>query len=249
MPRQKLYTDHCNMGWFFTRLLWFPLLTILIVSCSTTKTTKDNFKLCDVIPNGEITVEVLELRFSKRTEELAAKMSQALATNQEWWMEYIKQHAADYPLPYHANLGLTQEEYAEYLDGAEKTRHLHKVSDASINFKRKGNLISIDLGDETSPVSKWQLNILSGELLLPTGEAIKPVWCSGNDTTQPIGAFKGYSWDYDSPTEPLSDCQIATLNIYQQEASGMIFWRIKEGEIQNSHTVRSLDVAFRYKRQ
>ena len=141
------------MGWLFIRLLWLPLSAILIASCSTNKTTKDNFKLCDVIPNGEITVEVLELRFSERTEELATKMSQALATNQDWWMEYIKQHAGDYPLPYHANLGLTQEEYAEYLDGAAKTRHLHKISDANVKFERKGNLIRIDLGDENSPVN------------------------------------------------------------------------------------------------
>ena len=232
-----------------TILLSLPLLAVLIAGCSTNKTTQDHFKLGDVIPTGEITVELLEIRFSKRVEELAIRLSQVVATNQDWWMEYVKQHAEDYPLPYHANFGLTKEEYAEYLDGAEKTRHLHKVSDASVTFERKGDLISIDLGEENSPVSKWRLNILSGELRLPTDAAIKPVWRSGNNATQPIGAFEGYSWNYENPTESSSDCHVASLSIYRQKPSGMIFWRIKEGEIQNNHAVRSLDVAFRYKRQ
>jgi hypothetical protein len=161
-------------------------------------------------------------------------------------MEYVKQHSGDYPLPYHTNSGLTQAEYAEYLDGADKTRHLHKVSDAYVVFGRQGDLISIDLGDDTSPIAEWRLNALNGKLLLPIGKTVKPVWVSGDDATQPIGAFEGYRWNYESPAESPANCNIASLDIYRQKPSGMIFWRIKEGKMENNRCIRSLDSSFRY---
>jgi hypothetical protein len=226
--------------------LWLSLLMIFVAGCAAQRSGKNHFNLCDAIPNGKTTVEVLEIRYSERVEELALRMSNAMATNQDWWTGYIKQHSGDYPLPYNPHFGLTQAEYAEYLEGADKTRHLHKVSDAYVTFERKANLIRIDLGDDNSPVAKWRLNVLTGELRLPIGETLKPLWCSSDDITQPIGAYDGYSWDYEKPTESLSHCNVASLTIYRLKPSGMIFWRIKEGEIDNNHFTRSLDISFRY---
>jgi hypothetical protein len=219
---------------------------MIMAGCAAPKSPENHFKLGTVIPNGKTTVEVLEIRYSERVEELALKMSSALATNQDWWMEYVKQHSGDYPLPYHTNSGLTQAEYAEYLDGADKTRHLHKVSDAYVVFGQQGDLISMDLGDDTSPVAEWRLNALNGELLLPIGKTVKPVWVSGGDATQPLGAFEGYRWNYESPAESPANCNIASLDIYRQKLSGMIFWRIKEGKMENNRCIRSLDSSFRY---
>ena len=243
---QESSADGIKNRLLFISYFWLPLLIIFITGCAAPKSTQDHFKLSKVIPNGKTTVEVLEVRYSERVEELALKMSRALATNQDWWVEYVKQHSGDYPLPYHPNSGLTQAEYAEYLDGVDKTRHLHKVSDAYVVFGREGDLISIDLGDESSPVTKWRLNILTGELMLPIGETIKPVWRSGNNVTAPIGAFEGYHWDYDNPTESPSNCNIASLDIYRLKPSGMIFWRIKEGKMENNRCTGSLDISFRY---
>jgi hypothetical protein len=247
VPMQKLSAkgDNDNRLPIIT-FFGLTLMMMIMAGCAAQKSSANHFKFGQVIPTGKITVEVLEIRFSKRTEELALQMNSAVATNQDWWMEYIKQHHDDYPLPYHTNIGLTQAEYAEYLDGANRTRHLHKVSDAYIIFGRQGDLISIDLGDENSPVAKWRLNALTGELLLPIGKSVKPVWVSGDDLTQPIGAFEGYRWNYESPSEAPSNRNIASLDIYRQKPSGMIFWRIKEGKIEDSHCVRSLDSSFRY---
>jgi hypothetical protein len=222
------------------------LLSILVSGCSADTSPTNHFRLSDVIPTGKTTVEVMEIRFSPRVEELATRFSSAVATNQEWWMDYVKKHVDEHPLPYHTNLGISAQEYAEYLDGAEKTRHLRKASDAYVTFKRKGDLRSIDIGDASSPVEKWQLNLSTGDLLMPAGDAGKPQWKSSNDTTQPLGAYEGYSWRFEATNATMSDIQTASLWIYRLKENGMIFWRIKDGELRGNQTVRSLDLQFRY---
>jgi hypothetical protein len=161
-------------------------------------------------------------------------------------MDYLKRHVDERPLPYHTNLGISEQEYKEYLDGAEKSRYLRKVSDAYLTFKRKGEILHIDIGDANSPVQQWQLNLSTGDLLMPTGDAGKPEWRYSDDTTQPLGAYEGYSWRLEKGNEDISDLQTASLWIYRLKANGMIFWRIWDGELQNNRSVRSLDLQFRY---
>jgi hypothetical protein len=206
----------------------------------------NHFLLSDVIPTGKTTVEVMEVRFSERVEELSRRLSSAVATNQDWWMDYVKKHVDESPLPYHTNLGMTEQEYKEYLDGSEKSRHLQKVSDAYVTFKRKGDFLSIDIGDASSPVEKWQLNLATGELLMPARDAVKPEWKSSDDTTQPLGAYEGYSWRFEKDNASMSDIETASLWVYRLKANGMIFWRIKDGEMRDNRSVRSLDLSFRY---
>jgi outer membrane murein-binding lipoprotein Lpp len=220
--------------------------TVLIAGCSSPATQK-SFNLADAIPTGETAVEVLGVRYSDRVEELAQRMSSTVSTNQTWWIEYIKQHADDRPLPYHANFGLMKQEYAEWLDGMETTRHLQKASDAYVVFGRKGDFATVDVGDTNSSVGKWQLNTVTHEVILPTGEVIKAKWHSGDDATQPIGAYEGYGWICEPSNNTTSNYCTASLEIFRLKPSGMIFWRVNEGEIQNYRCVRTLDAAFRYK--
>ena len=228
------------------RFALIPLLNVLVLSCSADTSPTNHFKLSDVIPTGKIIVEVMELRFSERVEELARRWGSAVATNQDWWMDYLKKHLDEHPLPYHTNLGISEKEYAEYLAGAEKSRHLRKVSDAYVIFKRKGDFLSFDIGDESSPVQKWQLNLSTGELRIPAGNAGKPEWKSSDDATQPLGAYEGYDWQFEKSDGSLSDIQSVWLWVYRLKTNGMIFWRIKDGEMRNNRSVRSLDLQFRY---
>lgn len=229
------------------------LFGIVVSGCSAHTSSADHnasptnhFKLSDVIPTGKTTVELLEVRFSERVEQLALKMNNALAINQDWWMDYVKKHAGESPLPYHTNIGISEQEYKEYLEGAEKSRHLRKVSDAYVIFRRKGDFLSIDIGDTNSPVEQWRLNLSNGDLLMPAGDGGKPEWTFSDDVTQPLGAYEGYSWRFEKSNASESDIHTVWLWIYHLKATGMIFWRIKDGEMRDNRSVRSLDLQFRY---
>ena len=231
----------CSFGFYS-----IALLSSLVSGYSADTSSTNHFRLSDVIPTGKTTVELLEVRFSERVEELARRWSSAVATNREWWMEYVKKHADERPLPYHTNLGISEQEYTEYLEGADKSRHLRKVSDAYVTFKREGNLLSIDIGDASSPVEKWKLNLSTGDLLTPAGDAGKPVWKNSDDATQPLGAYEGYSWNFEKSDATMSNARTASLWVYRLKANGMIFWRIQDGEMRHNRSVRHLDLMFRY---
>ena len=226
--------------------LSLSLLVMITAGCAATKLSENHFKFGEVIPEGETTVEMLELRYSERVEELALRMSRAVATNQDWWFDYLKSHIDDRPLPYHTNFGVSKVEYTEYLDGADKSRQLWKVSDATLIFKRNGDLLGFDIGDPSSPVEKWRLNLSSGKLFTPTGDVNRPTWKTGNDAIQPIGCYEGYSWHYEDGDIKLNNVRLVTLWIYRLKPSGMIFWRMEDSEMRDKQMVRSTDLKFRY---
>ena len=111
----------------------FPLSVL-----SAETATSTCFKLRDVIPTGRTTVELLQVRFSPRAEELARKLSSVMATNQDWLTAYIKSNAEAGPLPYHTNFGLSKAEWKEYLEESDKSRHLTNVAEAYVIFRHRG---------------------------------------------------------------------------------------------------------------
>jgi hypothetical protein len=216
----------------------------LLLAAETAKESR--FKLADVIPTGKTPVEVLEMRFSDRAEELARKLASAVATNQDWLMDYVKKHAGSGPLPHHTNLALSEKEYKEYLDESDKSRHLNKISDADLVFKRQGEVLTLDVGDTNSPAEKLRLNLFKGELFTSVGRVGTPVWRSSEDATQPIGAYEGYSWRYEKSDVEKGNVRIVSLWIYRLRPSGKIFWRIQDGETRDNRNVQSFDFRFQY---
>jgi hypothetical protein len=229
-------------------LMLAMIATFLFTGCANEKPleTQGHFKLITEIPEGKTTVEVLELRYSDRVEALSQKISRALAANKNWWLEYMKTHIDERPLPYHTNMGISKLEYAEYLEGVDKSRHLQKVSDASLIFKRRGEVLSIDIGAPSSPIEKWRLNLSSGKLSTPRGDVDKPTWKKGDDPTQPLGAYEGYSWQYGKSSADLSNIRTETLWIYRLKPAGMMFWRMEDSVTEDNQIVRSIDLKFRY---
>jgi hypothetical protein len=221
------------------------LICILVVmGCSKDKSAKEHFALSDVIPTGRTAVQILEVRYSERAEELSLKMGMAVAANQEWMMDYLKKHVDERPLPYHPNFGLSATEYTEYLEAAEKTAHLRKAADAYVEFRREGDLLTMEIGDPV--VDKWSLNLSSGELLSPSGNAGKPEWQSRGATNAVLGAHDGYYWYHENGDAMSGSFKLVSLSIFRLKPSGMIFWRVKDSEMQNNKSVRSFNIAFQY---
>jgi hypothetical protein len=207
---------------------------------------ENHFKLAEVIPAEKTAVELLEMRFNERAEELAGKFMSAVATNQDWWLAYVKAHAGGGPLPYHTNLGISEKEYKEYLEESDKSRRLNKISDAYVIFKRQDEVLTLDAGDTNSPAETLRLNLSTGELFASVGRVGTPVWRSSEDTTQPIGAYEGYEWRYEKSDLERGDVRLVSLWIYRLKPSGKIFWRIRDEETRNSGNVRSFDLRFQH---
>src|SRR6266850_974825 len=97
------------------------------------------FRLADVLPSGRCEIEIMTIQFSDRAEELTLKWQAAVATNQDWFLEQVKQAKPGKPLDYDPRLGVTKEEWAEYLREAEN-RHLASTGTRlPCIFHRKGD--------------------------------------------------------------------------------------------------------------
>jgi hypothetical protein len=60
------------------------------------------------LPIGKYNVDIMELVYPKRFQELSEKLATAIATNKEWWVAYAKDAKEGEPLPYNSKLGLTE---------------------------------------------------------------------------------------------------------------------------------------------
>jgi hypothetical protein len=100
------FVQGCNFYFSTAALRFSPTRNTPKVDCRTAPTTcgllwalivfwgcgKDtpfgkehHFELADEIPIGKTTVEILQMRYRERTEELSQRMSVTVATNKVWW--------------------------------------------------------------------------------------------------------------------------------------------------------------------
>ena len=204
------------------------------------------FKLADVLPTGRCEIELMTIRFTERAQELTLKFQAAVATNQDWFLEYIKQAKPGEPLDYDPRLGLTKEEYAEYLREAEN-RHLASTGTRlPCVFRRRGDLLSLDIGDTNSPLSRLRLDTATGELFASVGRVGIPTWRTSDDTASPIGAYDACSWEYEKSDLNAFDVRIVKLDVWRLKPSGKILWRFKDSEMVHKQNKQSFEVLFQY---
>ncbi len=204
------------------------------------------FKLADVLPKGRCEIELMTIEFSDRAKELTLKWQAAVATNQDWFLEQVKQARPGKPLDYDPRLGVTKEEWAEYLREAEN-RHLASTGTrVPCLFRWKGDMLSLDVGDTNSPLSKIRLDTTTGELFASVGRVGTPTWRSSDDPASPIGAYDACSWEYEKSDLDAFDVRIVKLDIWRLKPSGKILWRFKDSEMVHKRNQQSFEVLFQH---
>jgi hypothetical protein len=188
----------------------------------------------------------MTIQFSDRAKELTLKLQAAIATNQDWFLEQVKRARPGKPLDYDPRLGVTKEEWAEYLREVEN-RHLASTGNrVPCVFRRKGDELSIDIGDTNSPLSKLRLNLTTAELFASVGRVGTPSWRSNDDPTIPIGAYDEGFWEYEKGDLDAFDVRIVKLDIWRLKASGKILWRFKDSEMVHKQSKQSFEVLFQH---
>lgn len=74
--------------------------------------------LASLLPEGAVTVEILAPKYAQRIEAIAGRMQSSARRNPAWFQAYTRRFPVA-PLPWHPNLGVTREEYREYLIGSK----------------------------------------------------------------------------------------------------------------------------------
>ena len=123
---------------------------------------------------GKIEGHFMRVTYPPRETELFKKMQAAISQDRQWFSDAIKNTKPGEPLPYDPKLGLTPDEYKEFLDlGRQAT--LKEVLVREINVVRNAdNSISLDGGDDLKQLAALKFNAAQDTISTPYGDLSKP---------------------------------------------------------------------------
>lgn len=146
------------------------------------------------LPSGTVTAGIYTLRTPQRGEELAAKTKAAVLENAEWFRTFRAEHKG--PLPYDSRLGLTEEEYGEFLALMEDGATLQRVAEESLDFQKasEGEVV-INAGALLAIIDGIRIDVSVNVVALSDGTELAYAGrISASDTQKATGRWSGHGW-------------------------------------------------------
>jgi hypothetical protein len=186
------------------RIPYLILLLVSIASCGYTQTNTSQDKLSGniekdlrlLLPIGTVKADIMDgVRHYPRQIELSTKLMSAVKQNNAWFVDYMKAVPQGQPMPYHVNLGVTKEEYAEFID---LMNNIEVVSTGTeqISIQTKDYIIHFKSANKLSLLDSLKIDlknniVLSGHLKLPFGDTLNIT----SDKNALKSMWTGYSWN------------------------------------------------------
>ena len=206
----------------------------------------------NLLPQAEVTVDIFDgVKQNKRQAELMEKFKLGVQKNYNWFIDYTKKFENVRPLPYHINLGLTEDEYIE-MQAAMK--EIESTSSGSgvltilnehniISFKSTGRLailgaVKIYLEKNIVTIGNNFLNFVGKSDITNEANGLKSKW-------------KGYNWDLETPKNVSPDqlkdlenlnAKLYKLTIGRLEKNGKTLLQIKGKEFENGKMKVAFDI-------
>lgn len=176
---------------------------------------------------GPVEARVMQLRGSPELEKISAKLEASMRSQPEWLMQYIEQHARPgKPLPYHANFGITQAEYARVL-ASPKEVVLAQVGTVSLSAERQADG-SIRL--RTKPASRIDgLRIDAGEktVTAPLARLTETSAINQDQAQSPTGRWTGTQWRHSTMQEDHVLSLKLAIGKRIDHGDGIIYYNVK----------------------
>lgn len=159
--------------------------------------------------------------------KFVAKVETAARKDPEWFREFSAESKPGLPLPYDERLGLTKEEYAEYLALWEK-REFKAMEEVMILLRESTN-------------GSWALTATGGASMLttlryqgkddsfrsPNGE-LKRIDDIEADASSILGQWSGSEWKFEEETSLGKTKENIALGTFAGDKFGIIVYRVQE---------------------
>jgi hypothetical protein len=233
------------------RLLYLILLLVSLTSSGHSQTNTLHKKLTGnikndlrmLLPTGTINADVMDgILQEPRQIELSNKLQSAVKQNYAWFVDYLKSVPQGQPMSYHVKLGVTKEEYAEFMDLIDNIEII-STGTQQITIWTKDDIIQFKSGNKLSLLDSLRIDlknniVLFGHLKLPFGDTL--------NITSNKNALKskwtGYSWILEEPKvyspDELKDLNNLKMKQYkltigQLDKNGKTYMSLKGREIEN----------------
>ncbi|MEM1180179.1 MAG: hypothetical protein AAGM22_17690 [Acidobacteriota bacterium] len=190
---------------------------------------------------GVYEVTLLGVASPERVQELTQNIIEAQRTNPEWFQNYVLEHGhSGEVLPWHQNLGLTREEYAEYLEIADSW-DLSPVGQGSLEILKDGQRVEFIAGDELAALDGAVLDLQPLRLSSSFGdcEAFTQITAKAGQKPEPWSGVNCRATLRDSPF-----ARTLVFSLGRLEASGDLFLRFEGKEAKNGELTRQADLFF-----
>ena len=152
----------------------------------------------DMLQAGTINVDEMSMGLptaedNLRFTELVQKLQVGISANQEWLSAYIIEYEGQ-TLPYHPNLGLSEDEYDEYLQLSDRIR-LYKSADGVISIEKIGEKqYKISNVEESKLIDNIIIDLSNNTVSTNYGVCKYSGEVKASDDQIATGRWSGYSW-------------------------------------------------------
>lgn len=147
------------------------------------------------LPRGSVSVDVMQVMPSPRTAELALKLQEAVKQNREWWLSHVAKAAPGQPVSWDEKLGLTREEYAEFLAESANVS-LVKTGEGTIELLRSSDgRITIRAAAPLADLDGIVIDTRADRVETPFGETTAKSEIKASDEQKATGPWNGEQWE------------------------------------------------------
>lgn len=223
----------------------FSTLLLVFSALSLSAQTNLSTEIEKLLPSAKCNVDVMGLAYPKRFLELTEKFQNAIATNKDWLLDYIKKNAKDgEPLPYNSNFGLTKKQYEEFLALAEK-RTLEKIGSGTLQVRTNLSGYEFDGGSTLNDLNGIKINLKDLTILTPFAVLKNPTRKESQGGPA-LGAYSGYQWDFEQSDLDKGDVTEASFLIGKLKESGKYFIYYKGGVMKATNSISDVRIVICY---
>jgi hypothetical protein len=177
-------------------------------------------------------------------EKFIGKVETAARKNPEWFKEYSTSAQPGVPLPYHVNLGLTKEEYDEYIALWAKREFKPQEEVVFILRKTIGNNWTLTATGGAGVISTLRYDPEKDTFRSPSGTLTRLDDIKADDKSI-LGAWAGKEWRYQETGILGSVKQNFALGKFDKGNYGLVIFREQEVSTEGTRLLdRSLVVRF-----
>ncbi|MEI6606537.1 MAG: hypothetical protein WCP35_14605 [Verrucomicrobiota bacterium] len=221
----------------------FPLLAIALVSVAT---AADAPKLFAGLLTKDVPVpaQVGIVLPPAEIDKYVAKVEAAARLDPKWFKEFSTQAKPGVPLPFHEKLGLTKEEYDEYIKLWAK-REFKSIEDVDLLLRETlGNSWIIAATGSASGISNLRYDEKADVFRSPNGE-LKRIDDIKADAESILGAWSGKEWRFEEETSLGKTKENIAVGCFEGNKYGLLVYRFQEVSSEGTRIVdKSLAIRF-----
>ncbi len=233
-----------------------------------TDSTVMAFQFVDrLLPEGDYDVDVLgSPPLSAAESEILRKMKIAIQQNEDWFLKIMSGLKPGEAMPYHKNLGVSEQEYATFMQVSQSVK-MDKIGSVKLKIIRKDNSIYFMPEDFPHYLKELEIHLRDYTILIdsiPVKYKSQRIMDSKN-TTLVAGPWKGYSWDFEeirkegqlvADPDKMDPSAIKTLDIKsvkltigKLDQNDQCFLYLKSDIVNKGHVLAKQDIALLLKKE